>query len=127
MAILAAPLGGGFLGLGASAFGQTAVAATATTAAVAHGGFVLGAAASYALGMLGIGLITMGVANAISPSPVNSTTTFERGRDAAKFESFTFSGITNTAKQGLPVPIAYGRLFIGSAVLSSGLDVDQLI
>jgi len=25
----------------------------------------------------------------------------------------------------LPVPIAYGRLFVGSAVLSSGLDTDD--
>ena len=50
----------------------------------------------------------------------------ERGREAAKLESFTFSGIVNTAKQGLPVPIVYGRAYVGSAVLSSGLDVDQL-
>ena len=27
----------------------------------------------------------------------------------------------------LPVPIAYGRAFTGSAVVSSGLDVDQLV
>jgi len=33
--------------------------------------------------------------------------------------------VVNTAKQGLPVPIAYGHVFVGSAVLSSGLDVDQ--
>ena len=131
LAILAAPVGGGFLGLGMSAFG-TAGASTVTGAAtigvtMASSGFILGAAASSALGLVGLGLVVAGIAQAISPSPVNSTTTFERGRDAAKFESFTFSGITNTAKQGLPVPIAYGRLFIGSAVLSSGLDVDQLI
>jgi len=25
----------------------------------------------------------------------------------------------------LPVPVAYGRLFVGSAVISSGLDVNQ--
>jgi len=80
-----------------------------------------------AVGAIGASLILSGVAQALSPAPVQSTTTTERGRDAAKFESFTFSGIVNTAKQGLPVPIAYGRVFVGSAVLSSGLDVDQLI
>ena len=127
LAILAAPLGGGFLGLGASAFGQTAAAATATSAAVAGSGFVLGAAASTAMGLLGIGLVTLGISQAISPAPVSSTNTFERGPEAAKMESFTFSGIVNTAKQGLPVPICYGRCFVGSAVLSSGLDVDQLV
>jgi predicted phage tail protein len=51
----------------------------------------------------------------------------ERGKDAARFESFTFSGITNTVQQGLPVQIVYGRAYIGSAVISSGLDVDQLV
>jgi predicted phage tail protein len=51
----------------------------------------------------------------------------ERGKEAARLESFTFSGITNTAQQGLPVPICYGRTYIGSAVISSGLDVDQLV
>jgi predicted phage tail protein len=76
---------------------------------------------------IGASLVLGGIAQSLSPAPVQSTNTLERGRDAAKFESFTFSGIVNTAKQGLPVPIAYGRVFVGSAVLSSGLDVDQLI
>jgi predicted phage tail protein len=112
-AIILAPVGGGFLGLGAGA--------------LTSAGFTLGGAASVAIGGIGAAMILGGVAQALSPAPVQSTTTTERGRDAAKFESFTFSGIVNTAKQGLPVPIAYGRVFVGSAVLSSGLDVDQLI
>ena len=70
LAILAAPLGGGFLGLGASAFGQTAAAATATSAAVSASGFVLGGAASIAIGSLGAALIIGGIAQSISPSPV---------------------------------------------------------
>ena len=47
------------------------------------------------------------------------------GRESARLESFSFSGIVNTSKQGMPVPIAYGRLFVGSAVISTGLDVNQ--
>ena len=50
----------------------------------------------------------------------------ERGKEAARLESFSFSGIVNTSQQGMPVPIVYGRAFVGSAVLSSGLDVAQL-
>jgi predicted phage tail protein len=80
-----------------------------------------------AVGAIGASLILSGVAQALSPAPVQSTTTTERGRDAAKFESFTFSGIVNTEKQGLPVPIIYGRCFTGSSVISVGIDVDQLI
>jgi len=121
LAIVAGPVSGGFMGLGASAFGTTAgvAGATATT------GFVLGAGAAVAIGSVGLALAISGIAQAISPVPQISGNSFERGKEAAKLESFTFSGVVNTAKQGLPVPIAYGRLFVGSAVLSSGLDVDQ--
>jgi predicted phage tail protein len=113
-----------FLLPGAGLFGATSIfGATAATAGTAGALTTLGVA----LSGLGASLVLSGVAQALSPAPVQSTTTTERGRDAAKFESFTFSGIVNTAKQGLPVPIAYGRVFVGSAVLSSGLDVDQLI
>jgi len=113
LAILAGPVGAGFLGLGAGAF-------TAGSSAFFAG-------VSTSLGLLGTSLIIGGIAQALSPSPIQSTSVFERGREAAKMESFTFSGIVNTAKQGMPVPIAYGRCFVGSAVLSSGLDVDQQI
>jgi predicted phage tail protein len=51
----------------------------------------------------------------------------ERGKEAARFESFTFSGITNTVQQGLPVPIAMVVHTLAQSVISSGLDVDQLI
>ena len=120
LAIVAGPAAGGFLGLGAGLGG-----ATGAGAAVSMG--LIGGAAASAIGFAGVALAISGIAQAISPSSVQSTSTFERGREAAKMESFTFSGIVNTAKQGLPVPICYGRCFIGSAVLSSGLDVDQLI
>jgi predicted phage tail protein len=132
LAILAAPVGGGFLGLGAGAFGSSGTAAVGGIVGLggslgtAASGFVLGSAASIAIGSIGAALLVGGIAQAISPSPVQSTSVLERGREAAKLESFTFSGIVNTAKQGLPVPIVYGRAYVGSAVLSSGLDVDQL-
>ncbi len=54
----------------------------------------------------------------ISPTP-------DLGDDSEKLRNFTFSGITNTAQQGLPVTIAYGRVVVGSAVISTGLDVDH--
>ena len=80
------------------------------------------AAASFAVGA---SLVLTGIGNLISPTPTFSA--MERGKEASRFESFTFSGITNTVQQGLPVPICYGRAYIGSSVISSGLDVDQLV
>ena len=64
----------------------------------------------------------MTIATAISPQPELNSTLDE----SVQLESFTFSNVVNTQRQGMPVPIAYGRLFVGSAVLSSGLDVDQV-
>jgi predicted phage tail protein len=98
----------------------------------AAGGLFGGAAAagatvpflSNALFGIGASLILGGVAQMLSPQP--SVSAFERGKEAARFESFSFSGIVNTSRQGMPVPIVYGRAFVGSAILSSGLDVAQL-
>ena len=109
--------GAGAFGGGAGLLGITGSTATISTLTTIGTAFSL----------VGASLVLGGIAQAISPSPIQSTSVFERGREAAKMESFTFSGIVNTAKQGLPVPIAYGRCFVGSAVLSSGLDVDQQI
>ena len=118
LAIVAGPAAGGFLGLGAGLGG-----ATGAGAAVSMG--LVGGAFASAIGFAGVSLVLGGIAQLISPQQTYSSS--ERGKDAARFESFTFSGITNTAQQGLPVPIVYGRAYIGSAVISSGLDVDQLV
>ena len=100
-------------------------------AAAAGGGFFTAGATSttlntmgyvsLAVGNLGISLALGGIAQAISPQPEPPSLD-----EAVQLESFTFSNVVNTSRQGMPCPIAYGRLFVGSAVLSSGLDVDQV-
>jgi len=122
-------IGIGLIALSFISFG----AGSALAGVGAAGGLFGGAAAagatvpflSTALFGIGVSLALGGIAQLISPTP--SFSGMERGKEAARFESFTFSGITNTAQQGLPVPICYGRTYIGSVVISSGLDVDQLI
>ena len=74
------------------------------------------------IGLFGGSLVLQGIAQAISPQP-NLDSTLD---ESVQLESFTFSNVVNTSRQGMPVPIAYGRVFVGSAVLSSGLDVDQV-
>ena len=90
--------------------------------ASAGGAATFGAGLAAAAGSLGVALVLSGVAQAISPQPDLDSTLDE----SVQLESFTFSNVVNTQRQGMPVPIAYGRLFVGSAVLSSGLDVDQV-
>jgi predicted phage tail protein len=88
------------------------------SAAVAAGGAGLVAAA----GTLGIGLMLAGVAQMLSPVPKPPGPS----EAPTQLESNSFSGVANTTRQGVPVPIAYGRVFVGSAVISAGLDVDQV-
>ena len=101
----AAAAGGGFFTAGATGTSLTAM------------GY-----ASIAVGNLGISLVLGGIAQSLSPQPGPNQLD-----EAVQLESFTFSNVLNTSRQGMPVPIAYGRLFVGSAVLSSGFDVDQVV
>ena len=111
-AIIFAPAGAAILGF-AGAGGGLTIAGIGLSAAVA------GAVAS-----IGVALVISGVADLIAPMPKMGN--FTSGPEATRLESFTFSGIVNTSKQGMAVPICYGRAFVGSAVISSGLDVDQV-
>jgi len=79
-----------------------------------------GAAIAAAAIPVGAGLVLTGIAQAISPQP--EPTSIE---ESVQLESFSISNVVNTSRQGLPVPIAYGRVFVGSAVISSNLDVAQ--
>ena len=121
-------LGGLLIGLSFVTFGGAlagaaggGLGATSLVGAVGSGA-LYASAGSAALGMLGAGLVLQGVAQIISPMNPNG---LESGKEAAKLNNMSFSGVVNTARQGLPVPIAYGRVFAGSVVISSGLDVDH--
>jgi predicted phage tail protein len=106
--------GAGIFGAGMGIFGPLAPATIATLTTVGN-----------IASMVGASLILGGIAQLISPTVSTSTST--DATDISQLDSTSLSGITNTVNQGLPVPICYGRCFIGSAVISSGLDVDQLI
>lgn len=117
LAIVAGPAAGGFMGLGAGLGGAAQAGAALSM------GLISGVAAS-AIGMVGLSLILGGVAQMISPVP--KPPGLREQDDAVRLESNAFSGIVNTTRQGVAVPIAYGRVFVGSVILSAGLDVDQV-
>ena len=86
------------------------------------GGFAGIGTVGTAFASIGLSITLSGIATSISPQPDLDSTLDE----SVQLESFTFSNVVNTSRQGMPCPIAYGRVFVGSAVLSSGLDVDQV-
>ena len=103
------------------AFTGTGFTAMSGGAAIPFAAATFGTKLAIAAGTLGLGLTFMGIAQAISPQP--EVPDFD---ESAQLESFSFSNVVNTSRQGLPVPIAYGRVFVGSAVISSGTDVDEV-
>jgi predicted phage tail protein len=102
----------------------TLIAGAALSGALSGTALQIAAFAANAGITMGAGLVLGGIAQLISPMP--SMGSFTSGKEAARLESFSFSSIVNTSKQGMAVPICYGRAFVGSAVISSGLDVDQV-
>jgi len=113
-AILAAPIGGGLLGLGAGAFGSTAAGAVS--------GFTLGAAASTAIGSIGLALTLGGVAQMITPKPPPIGGLNKPLDNPSALQSYNFSGIQNTSTQGTPIPVVYGKTIVGSVTLSAGIQ-----
>lgn len=77
----------------------------------------------------GAPLINAGVAMAIG-GVVQLLTPTPKGRSSEddKSPSYNFNGPLNTQAQGYPVPVLYGELIVGSAVLSAGITTkDQAI
>ena len=64
-------------------------------------------------------MILGGIAQMLSPTDELDM------KEATHLQNYSFSGIVNTSQVGTPVPIAYGRVFVGSSVISSDLETVQ--
>jgi len=119
--------GGG--GIGSIIVGAFLIWATGGLAAIGGvstglgAGFITGSAATF-IGSIGMSMVLGGVAQMLfSPPDPPSTTTRE---SVANVPSFGFSGAINTTSQGNAVPVCYGRMMVGSQVISAGLSVEQI-
>lgn len=114
-------LGAALIGLSFVTFGTSAAFAGGSLSGLGTTAGIYGAAwGSKALGAIGLSLVVGGVSQMLSPPPPDLDM-----KQANRLQNYSFSGVTNTAQVGTAIPIAFGRLFIGSCVISSGLDVDQ--
>ena len=115
-------IGASFMFPGAGMFGAKSfggIYASGTAGGVATGSAFMTAAGTF-VSAVGASMVLNGVAEMLSPVP-------PAPREAKKNESFGFGGVENTMNQGVPVPICYGRLFIGSAAISVNLDTDEVV
>jgi predicted phage tail protein len=91
--------------------------------ALAGAAFTLGSQAVTIIAGIGISLALGGVAQLLTPTPK-----VPQGADNQDDprKSYSFSGIQNTSRQGVPVPIVYGETIVGSVVISAGIDTVQV-
>jgi predicted phage tail protein len=82
-----------------------------------------GAGIATAVGLAGASLLLGGIAQLLTPTP--KATQGADGQDDPR-KSYSFSGIQNTSRQGVPVPIVYGETIVGSVVISAGIDTVQV-
>lgn len=118
-AIVFAPVGAGFLGIGGS--GATAG--------------IFSAGVSSAVGTLGASLILSGTANLLSPQPSLGARRIGEGtrargpgpegitRGALGEQSYAFTGPANTVGTGETLPVIYGRVITGSHLLAANIDI----
>lgn len=110
----------GLLGIvfGAALIGAAFLTGGASLAAT--GVAFSGIAGQVAFG-LGVSMVLSGVSGMLSPAPKASAGAAE----VTNKPSYTFNGPVNTTAQGNPVPLGYGRMIVGSAVISAGITADD--
>lgn len=112
-----------FVGAGGNGVLQTIIGAVLVVvgAIMIYTGF--GAPVGQYLVGMGIAMMIGGVVQMLSPQPKTTTGT-DQGTVENK-QSFAFNGPINISAQGAPVPIGYGKMIVGSAVISAGIVTEE--
>jgi predicted phage tail protein len=78
---------------------------------------ILGVALGPILFGVGAALLLGGVAQLLTPTPKTQDITREDG------DSYIFSGIVNSARPGVAIPVIYGETVVGSVTIGTAIDV----
>lgn len=110
-------------GAGAGARILAGVALIAASFALGPGAVFLGVGLKSLAFGIGASLVLGGVAQLLTPTPKVST---GADSDSDPKKSYSFSGVQNTSRQGVPIPVIYGEVLTGSVVVSAGVDIVQV-
>ena len=73
--------------------------------------------AAWIIGSVGASLLLGGVAQMLTKMPE-----MKMGTEKEKKQSTAFSNLSNMTAQGKPMPLAYGRMRVGSLIISQGVE-----
>ena len=104
--------------------GNIIIGAVLIAAAVVGTVFFPGNPISPYLMSAGIAMVIGGVVQMLTPMPNLNADTSNNQPDNKP--SYAFNGAVNTTAQGYPVPVGYGRMIVGSAVISAGIVAEEL-
>lgn len=104
---------------------QTVLGAVLVVVGLAIGYFTGWTGVGWAIGskiaLMGGAMMLGGVVQMLSPQASGLASK----QDADNQASYAFGGVTNTAAQGYPVPVGYGKRRIGGAIISAGIYVED--
>ena len=76
---------------------------------------------------IGTSMLIDGVTSMLSPPQNNLSPTGQDSLDPAALASnYSFTGLTNISRAGVPVNLVYGEILVGSIVVSNGVDTVQV-
>ena len=87
-------------------------------------GITIGAALQSTFLAVGLNMLIGGVTDMLTPDPKPFGS--ERQEDPQD-PNYSFTGLLNNSKQGVPINIIYGETLVGSTVVSSSIDTFQVV
>jgi len=99
---------------------QTVLGAALIVVGVVVTGMSFGSAAPVGAALIGvgIGMVAGGILQMLTPAP--KTPNQQEQATTENKPSYLFNGAFNSTQQGLPVPIVYGQMLVGSSVVGVG-------
>ena len=87
-------------------------------------GITIGAALQSTFLAIGVNMLISGVTDMLTPDPKPFNS--DRQEDPQD-PNYSFTGLLNNSKQGVPINIIYGETLVGSTVVSSSIDTFQVV
>jgi len=119
-ALLAADIGVGVAGLGASAAAATGMGAAAFSLPL------IGAISYGQIAATGFMMALGGVSSLLSATPQASGSNYSQMERPEARASFIYAGPANTTEQGGPVPVLYGQMRVGSLLVSGSVTSEDI-
>ena len=95
--------------------------------AITAGSFLGSTLLVNALTAIGTSMLIDGVTQMLAPQQNNLSPTGQDALDPAALASnYSFTGLTNISRAGIPLNLVYGEIVVGSIVVSNGVDTVQV-